>query len=236
MAMKLSTDPLVIAMGISLAQGKILTMQSNSENAESKLQNNGWRPFTTKGFTWWVTLEEIRDQDASIFVFLEPDHFSRDNLHHIFNHLSSRVSIPRLEITVLSDEEAIKEELRTQPMNRAIGIFDFFDNERGREGRRKYLERGVSEGKSCYRAFYTRSPDGKRGFKYTPAPDKESYIWINVEGDSLKEDSRMALIQAVELGDLVAIERLLSQGASLNIESPSGHTLLMFQPKWNKEA
>jgi ankyrin repeat protein len=236
---KITSMLLILALGISVAQDTSLAGQSNSESpiAESKLRENGWLPVTTNGFHWWVALEEVHNQEGSIFVFLEHKYFTRESLHQIFNNLANRLRPPiRLEVTILGDEEAMKQELSWRSRHKALGIIDFMDNERGREGKRKYLEKEASERKRCFRAFYTRSRDGKEWFKYTPSPDTESYIWINLEGGLLKEDTRKALIQAVEQGDFNTIERLVSQGVSLNIQSPTGNTLLMFQPSENKRA
>jgi hypothetical protein len=68
-------------------------------------------------------------------------------------------------------------------------------------------------------------------FRYTPDPSKQSYVWIRLEKGVANEDRGMALVQAVEEGDLTTIKALKSEGVRARL--PAGRTLLMLRPPAN---
>jgi ankyrin repeat protein len=229
----------VVAGGFFHQRTTAMTQHLDSVGSDAHHLPNGWTPIPGLAFPCWLALEDFRDpREAFIFVFLPPRFFNQENLQRIFGHLASRPGTPfRLDITVLTEQEAIVRELRLIARRRAIGIFDFRENAKGREGRRQFLGADAAEEQDCLRAFYQRSTDGNEWFRYTADPERrERYAWINLRGGSPTPDLHKELIHAVEQGDIEVIERLYPRVVGSRIESRARHTLLMLQPKRNQEA
>jgi hypothetical protein len=166
-------------------------------------------------------------------LFVESKYFEKGPLAEVFRAVARegtrRVS---LNIRAVSDEEMLKEEVARWPRQMTSLFFcSALPNEKSREGMRRFLGEPPSC-KSCHRADYFRNMTGEEYFGYTRDPDRDYYLWFNVEGDSAKEYGKKNLVEAIEQGDLFTIKRLIDQGVRRSIPAPA---LLLFQPKHNKE-
>ena len=117
-------------------------------------------------------------------------------------------------------------------MNQTNLIIDFYENERGRRGQREYARETFPAETGYLRAYYIRS-NGSEWCRYSPEPQSERYVYIDLRG-APREDLAMMLTQAVSLGDVTTVKTLLARGVRDEVRRRTGGGLIRYAPKRNK--
>ncbi|HJQ25577.1 MAG TPA: ankyrin repeat domain-containing protein [Blastocatellia bacterium] len=213
-------------------------------SAQRVTRNDEWAPTAAYGVPVWIAFNDLAAaavKRRTILVFIEPQHFTPENIRKLFTNLAAAYKEPALlEVTVFSDKPMLQRAIN----NLSGAIIDWADTPEGREAAKKWAEAYYPLPSGYYRAHYSRIARSYRipgkGFvpwymdetySYSPDPAKPEMVRVVLQGkpSSLpySGDPDTDLLMAAREGQAEKVRSLLSEGAKVNARDEEGKTPLM---------
>ena len=216
---------LIMSSWPQFSNGTVLDTKAKSQDNLRKGEENQQILKLDFGFLVWL-VRDVPPYGSSttrhLYYYMEPEYFSLSAVETVLTSLArEQRATSDLEISLYSDELIVRQ------ISRQNGISgDSINAFVGREDR----EQTSLSRKGCYRAFYFRKPNGREWIEYTPDPNKEERVTVDLHPDP-QRDLNIALTWAVRNGDLSLVRALVGRGAEVNALDENGMTPLMYQPK-----
>lgn len=172
----------------------------------------------------------------SIFVFIEGQQFTPDNIRGLFTNLATQYKQPDwLYITAFDDKKMLQRAINTSTSGMVI---DWADTPEGREAAKKWAQEHEPLPTGYRRARYTRIQREYYGqkyfeeeYSYSPDPAKLEMITVVLQrkpklspySGNLNSD----LLIAAREGDAAKVTALLAKGANVNSRDDDRDTALM---------
>jgi hypothetical protein len=195
----------------------------------NNVQDSAWHLDRSLGFPFWEALnvEKPRYSSRHIFLFLEAEYFTEENLRKIFSTLPSQYnSSQTLYITIYSDKERLQWAIENDRQPIMADPPPTLDD----DARKSLEKKGLLPRTTGYfRAGYVRM-NGEESFSYSPDAEKEGKISVILRprpGPSYTGEINSDLLLSSQVGDTSKIETLLAEGANKEISDEDGDTPLM---------
>lgn len=201
-------------------------------------QKNGSELYLEAGFPAWVALNIARNdpQDRKIFLLIEDQDFTQNNLQKIFTGLAIKYDKPvLLRITAFSDAEMLK---RAIDISQSGFSVDFDDTPKGRRASAKWYEKYYPAPTGYFRAYYYRSLNEEE-FQFSPDREKDSYIKIILKRKASPiftpvPEPVEEMMRAIFNGDAVKIAEMIAGGMDVNIRDKYEWTPLIQAARYSK--
>jgi ankyrin repeat protein len=199
-------------------------------------QSDDMKPFIEAGFPAWIALNLMREDppERKIFVWVENQHFTEDNLHKLFTQLSSKYNRPAwLKIIAFSDEKMLERAINISQLNYSI---DFTDTPEGHEAARRLFKEHYPDELGYFRAYYYRTWY-EESYRYSPDAGKSDFIEVKLNSSyppASARDSIAEMKEAIKQGDILMLEKLLSNGMDIDARDKFGWSPLIHAAKHSK--
>jgi hypothetical protein len=149
---------------------------------ESAMQPDNWALSNEFGVPMWMALNAPpaagRAYLRKMYLYVDANDFSEDNIRKAITGLASKYNDPtHLVITVFSDRSML---LRAISLSQGGIAIEFSDAPENQEDVRKFQERFYPHKSGYYRAHYSRTVRGDESLLYSPDPDKEELVRVQL--------------------------------------------------------
>ena len=205
--------------------------------AQQVTRNDAWVRTTAYGFPVWIGFNDLTaGSRREVFIFIEAQHFTPENIKILFTKLASEYKKPDwLNMAAFSDKKMLQRAIN----NATSGfIIDWADTPEGRAAAKEWAEEHYPLPSGYYRARYFRIRRSynsqsyiEESYSYSPDPAKEEMVQVELQGKPTNFpytgnlDSDL-LIAAYE-GNAEKVRLLLDKGANVNARRDDGNTALM---------
>lgn len=197
----------------------------------AKDPNEEWKLVNSSGFPVWIASNFVIDAPAlshrHIYLLIDCKDFTEANIRTVFTSLAAEFRIPReLWIYAYSDRAVVQKALDKR--KGGILCVTFADSPEGRRGSRNYSISSEPKRSGYYRAEYFRFSDGREQIEYSPHPEQQHLLKIDLRNPSpaYSGDLNKDLVSAAERGNLDKLNDLLEQGADVNATGSYGNSAL----------
>jgi ankyrin repeat protein len=231
--MDLKNKILAIAL---MCFGLFCAMDANESLAQRVTRNDDWVLNTSYGFPVWIAFNDLIGGRREIFIYIEPQVFSHENMRRLFTALATEYKTPDwLDVTAFSDKLMLQRAIN----NATAGMFiDWADTPEGKAAGRKWAEEHDPLPTGYYRARYFRI--GRRNYSrsyieerysYSPDPAKPEMISVVLQdkprGSPYSGEINADLLIAAREGDAAKVGALVGNGANVDSRREDGSTALM---------
>ncbi len=172
----------------------------------------------------------------SIFVYIEEQNFSAENIRKLFMNLAAEYKTPVwLDITAFSDKKMLLRAINTATSG---WIIDWADTPEGRAAAKKWSEEHNPLPSGYYRARYSRIGRQEysksyleEDYSYSPDPAKPEMVRVVLQAKPVispySGNPEADLTVAAYKGDTEKVLSLLEKGVNVNTKDKDGNTALI---------
>jgi ankyrin repeat protein/WD40 repeat protein len=208
-------------------------------SAQRVTRDDEWVLTASYGVPVWIAFNDTVGPTAfrrSIFVFIEGQHFTPDNIRTLFTNLATQYKQPDwLYITAFDDKKMLQRAINTSTSGM---IIDWANTPEGREAAKKWALEYEPLPSGYHRARYTRIQRDYYGqkyfeeeYSYSPDPAKSEMITVVLQGkpklSPYSGNLNSDLLIAAKEGDATKVAALIEKGANVNSRDKDGDTALM---------
>ncbi|HWN98771.1 MAG TPA: hypothetical protein VNS63_05815, partial [Blastocatellia bacterium] len=190
-------------------------------NQIRKEKNEEWKLAESSGFPVWIASNFVIHAPAlshrHIYLLIDGNDFSENNIRTLFTSLAAEFAKPQ-ELFIYAYSERAVLQKKLDKANSGILFSGAFAN--SPEGRRTSRNSGIRDEpkrSGYYRAEYFRFSDGREQIEYSPQPEQEHVIKIDLRNTipQYSGDPNKDVVSASERGDLERLDDLIAQGADV---------------------
>jgi hypothetical protein len=168
---------------VLLSTSLVMGFGQSQQGYEAALQEQNWTTSNDFGFPVWLALNSPsgagRANLRKIFVFIEANNFTKDNVQTVFTGLATRYPDPvDLIMTAFSDRAML---IRAIGVSESGVAIEFSKAPEKQEAVQKFKDEFYPLKSGYYRAYYSRSRRGSESFQYSPDPDKEALVRVQLK-------------------------------------------------------
>jgi len=211
-------------------------LDASESLAQQVTRNDEWVLNTSYGIPVWVAFNDLIGGHREIFILIESQHFTHENIKRLFTALATEYKTPDwLDITGFSDKLMLQ-----RAINHGTGgmIIDWADTPEGKAAAKKWAEEHDPLPSGYYRARYFRIDRRdysqsyiEERYSYSPDPAKPEMISVVLQdkpaGSPYSGELNADLLIAARKGDAAKVRSLLANGASVNSKDEDADTALM---------
>lgn len=207
-----------LVLASSLSNPSFIFPQSNTNKAE-----NYWLFDASSGIPVWIARKEKFGGGWRLLVYLEPQNYSLDNLKKIYSSFSAQYKDSKyIDIDVSTSKNIIEDKITARKIG-LLSVEELPDEKRSK----RYQDLSVN-GK-CFRSNYFRS-ESKEWLTYDTSEETGIKIILR-ETEAKFSLEKLAVSnfkKAISEENLSEIQKLLDKGISVNLQSNSDWTPLMY--------